>query len=157
MSHPKRKTGLSSDTNILKAIEVVQGIINRIGRNSFLIKGWTITLVVITMLLKGTDIQILIAFVPLFVFWYLDAYFLWQERMYRELYKWIITTKPIELETLFDMNAYRFESDVDSQLRIMRSKTLICFYGSVVILILLYAIILPLVILLIQEMVPNAV
>jgi len=157
LSHPKRKTGLSSDTNILKAIEVVQGIINRIGRNSFLIKGWTITLVVITMLLKGTDIQILIAFVPLFVFWYLDAYFLWQERMYRELYKWIITTKPIELETLFDMNAYRFESDVDSQLRIMRSKTLICFYGSVVILILLYAIILPLVILLIQEMVPNAV
>ena len=148
---------MSSDTNILKAIEIVQGIINRMGRNSFLIKGWTITLVVITMLLKGTDIQILIAFVPLFVFWYLDAYFLWQERMYRELYKWIIITKPKELETLFDMNAYRFESDVDSQLRIMRSKTLFCFYGSVVILILLYAVILPLVILLIQQFFPDFV
>ncbi|MBW8004043.1 MAG: hypothetical protein FVQ80_18960 [Planctomycetes bacterium] len=72
---------------MLKEIEIIQDIIKRMAFNSLMIKGWAITLVVVSLLLKGTDkYQIWIAFIPLLVFWFLDAYFLWQERLYRELY-----------------------------------------------------------------------
>ena len=108
--------------------------------NSFLIKGWTITLVAVTLLLKGSKYQVLIAFIPLIVFWFLDAYFLWQERLYRRLYNWVIQNRMQTDEFLFDMNAYRFKEEEQSILRIMFSLTLGWFYGSIFILTLTYAI-----------------
>jgi hypothetical protein len=54
---------------MLKEIEIIQDIIKRMAFNSFMIKGWAITLVVVSLLLKGTDkYQIWIAFIPLLVF-----------------------------------------------------------------------------------------
>jgi hypothetical protein len=125
---------------MLKEIEIIQEIIKRMGTNSFMIKGWAITLVVITLLLKGIEYQVWIAFIPLLVFWFLDAYFLWQERMYRKLYEWVISNRLKTDEYLFDMNAYRFKDEVQSRLRIMFSITLSWFYGSIAILIIIYLI-----------------
>jgi hypothetical protein len=124
---------------MLKEIDIIQDIIKRMAFNSFMIKGWAITLVIATLLLKGTKHQVVIAFIPLIVFWFLDAYFLWQERMYRKLYDWVITNRLKTDQYLFDMNAYRFEREVQSKLRIMCSITLGWFYGSIAILIVLYA------------------
>ena len=87
---------------MLKEIDIIQDIIKRMASNSFMLKGWTITLVVIVLLLKGTRNQILIAFIPLLVFWFLDAYFLWQERMYRKLYEWVIDYRLKTDEYLFE-------------------------------------------------------
>lgn len=127
---------------MLKEIDIIQDIIKRMASNSFMLKGWTITLVVITLLLKGTKDQILIAFIPLLVFWFLDAYFLWQERMYRKLYEWVIDNRLKTDEYLFDMKAqHRFKDEVDSNFEIMFSKTLGCFYVSMGILIIIYALI----------------
>ncbi len=84
----------------------------------------------------------MIAFIPLIVFWFLDAYFLQQERLYRELYKWVVANRHKTEEHLFDMNAYRFKGNVQSKLRIMFSITLGWFYGSVGILTVIYAVIL---------------
>ncbi|MGC9004506.1 MAG: hypothetical protein ACP5KZ_07400 [bacterium] len=123
---------------MIKEIEIIQDIIKRMASNSFVIKGWTIILVVATLLLKGTNYQVLIAFIPLVVFWFLDAYFLWQERMYRELYNWVISNRLKTEEYLFDMNAYRFKDRVQSRLRIMFSLTLGWFYGSIAFLTLIY-------------------
>jgi hypothetical protein len=106
-----------------------------------MIKGWAITLVVVTLLLKGAEYQVWIAFIPLLVFWFLDAYFLWQERMYRRLYEWIIKNRLKTDEYLFNMNAYRFKDEVQSKLRIMFSITLGGFYGSIAILIIIYALV----------------
>ncbi len=78
---------------MLKEVEIIQEIIKRMAFNSFLIKGWSVTLVVAALLLKGNQYQVLIAFIPLLVFWYLDAYFLWQERMYRKLYMWVVKNR----------------------------------------------------------------
>jgi len=125
---------------LMKEIETIQSTIRRMSFNSFLIKGWTITLVVVTLLLKGTEEQVLIAFIPLLVFWFLDSYFLWQEKMYRKLYDWVIANRMKTDEHLFDMNAYRFKDDVDSKPRIMFSTTLGWFYGSIAILIVIYKI-----------------
>jgi len=41
---------------MIKELEIIQGIINRMAYNSFIIKGWTITLVVATLLLKEINI-----------------------------------------------------------------------------------------------------
>jgi hypothetical protein len=125
---------------MLKEIDIIQEIIKRMAFNSFMIKGWAITLVVVTLLLKGTKHQVLIAFIPLLVFWFLDAYFLWQERMYRKLYDWVISNRLKTDEYLFDMNAYRFKDTVQSRFRIMFSITLRWFYGSIAVLIAIYAV-----------------
>ena len=126
---------------MLKEIDIVQDIIKRMAFNSFMIKGWAITLVVVTLLLKGAEYQVWIAFIPLLVFWFLDAYFLWQERMYRKLYDWVINNRLKTDEYLFDMNAYRFKDEVQSRLRIMLSITLGWFYGSIAILIIIYTLV----------------
>ena len=125
---------------MLKEIEIIQDIIKRMAFNSFVIKGWTITLVAVTLLLKGGKYQVFIAFIPPFVFWFLDAYFLWQERLYRRLYNWVINNRLKTAEYLFDMNAYRFKNEEQSKLRIMFSITLGWFYGSIFVLTLIYAI-----------------
>lgn len=75
------------------------------------------------------------AFIPLFVFWFLIAYFLWQERMCRKLYDRVAQNRWETDEYLFDLNACRFRNEVQSRLRIMFSITLVWFYGSVTVLI----------------------
>ena len=130
---------------MLKEIELIQDTIKRMAFNSFMIKGWAITLVVVALLLKGTNYQVWIAFIPLLVFWFLDAYFLWQERLYRKLYEWVVNNRLNTDEYLFDMNAYRFKDTVQSRIRIMFSITLGWFYGSIAILVIVYSIILSLV------------
>jgi len=131
---------------MLKEVDIIQDIIKRMAFNSFMIKGWAITLVVVVaLLLKGTEYQVWIAFIPLLVFWFLDAYFLWQERMYRKLYEWVVNNRMKTDEYLFDMNAYRFKDEVQSRFKIMFSITLGWFYGSIAILIVIYSIIIFLV------------
>lgn len=122
----------------IEEIKIIQDVIKRLAFNSFMIKGWAITLVVVTLLLKGDKCQVLISFIPLIVFWFLNAYFLRQERMYRKLYDWVISNRLKTDEYLFDMNAYRFERDVQSKFRIMFSITLGWFYGCIAILIVIY-------------------
>jgi len=63
---------------MLKEVDLIQNIIKRMASNSFMIKGWTITLAVATLLLKDDNSKILIAYIPLIAFWYLDSYFLRQ-------------------------------------------------------------------------------
>jgi len=126
----------------MEEIKVIQDIIKRMAFNSFMIKGWAVTLVVAALLLRGDKYQVLIAFIPLVVFWFLDAYFLQQERLYRELYKWVIENRLKTSDYLFDMNAHRFKDKVQSRLRIMFSITLGWFYGCVGILTAVYALIL---------------
>ncbi len=123
---------------MIKEIEIIQDIIKRMAYNSFMIKGWTITLVAVVLLLKGSTYQVFIAYIPLLVFWYLDAYFLWQERLYRRLYNWVVQHRLESDERLFDMNAYRFKGEEQPVFRIMFSKTLGWFYGSILGLTLVY-------------------
>jgi len=125
---------------MIKELEIIQGIINRMVHNSFLIKGWTITLVVVTLLLKGNKYHTFIAFIPILVFWFLDAYFLRLERLYRRLYNWVKDNRLKTEDFLFDLNYKRFEKEEQSILRIMFSITLGLFYGSIFGLTLIYVI-----------------
>lgn len=75
--------------NKIKHLEMIQGIINRMVSNSFLLKGWSITLVAGIFALSAKDSNqkfFIIAYFPLIIFWILDTYYLQQERKYRNLY-----------------------------------------------------------------------
>lgn len=127
---------LMTDDSVLKEylekeVDIIQSIINRLANNSFLIKGWAITLIVVTLLFEGSEDKVFVAFIPLIAFWYLDSYFLQQERLYRELYKWVITSRLQTNDHLLDMNAHRFDANVQSVVKIMFSVTLLTFYGSI--------------------------
>ena len=126
---------------MIKEIEIIHDIIRRMAFNSFLIKEGTITLVAVVLLLRGSKYQVFVAYVPLLVFWFLDAYFLWQERLYSRLYDWVIRNRLETDEYLFDMNVYRFKDEVEPKLKIMFSITLGWFYGSILLITVIYTII----------------
>src|SRR3954452_20359113 len=70
-------------------LTMIQGVINRMAGNSFLLKGWTVTLVAgLTAFAQDKSNRnfALIAVVVVVVFALLDAYYLALERKYRDLY-----------------------------------------------------------------------
>ena len=74
----------------MKHLEMIEGIIERMGSNSFQLKGWSIALVALIggLASQGADKRFfLIAFLPLIAFWFLDAFYLQVERKYKILYK----------------------------------------------------------------------
>lgn len=98
------------DNHRMKHLDLVQGVINRLAGNSFLIKGWSVTLVAALLALsasqESTD-YILFAFIPILSFWILDGYFLWQERLFRRLYDSVC--RKLEAEVDFSMKTCEFE------------------------------------------------
>ena len=126
------------DDEFFNEIKIVQKIIERMARNSFMIKGWTITLVVIALLVDGSPVHNIVAFLPWLVFWILDAYFLRLERCYRKLYEWLIENRPENRELMYDMKAEsRFGKNVEGIIGTMLSKTLAPFYLTILVLIII--------------------
>ena len=117
-----------------KEIDLIQNCINRMAQNSFLIKGWALTVIAIVLALSEKLIDsiylCLVLLIPLVGFWYLDAFFLHTERMYRKMYEWVLDARDKEDYThLYDLNPHRFKEQVDSRCKIMWSVTLRVFYG----------------------------
>lgn len=128
-----------TDEAMLREFELIQEVIERQANNSFRIKGWTVTLVVVALIFRTNDFQLFGAFIPLIGFWGLDAYFLRQEKQYRLLYDWVRENRPETDDRRFDLDASRFESRVDGVFSTMASPTLLAFYGSIGVLLALYA------------------
>lgn len=87
----------------LKHLEFIQNVITRMNTNSFQIKGWAITLVSATIALYAStknDCFILVGVFPSLIFWFLDAYYLTQERKFRGLYNDVagVSEKPFDLK-----------------------------------------------------------
>ena len=74
----------------LKALDHLQSVIQRLAGNSFLIKGWAVTLssALLGLSVKGTNSAAVayLAILPTVVFWLLDAYYLALEREFRDKY-----------------------------------------------------------------------
>jgi len=73
----------------LKHLEFIQNVITRMNTNSFLIKGWTVTIVSAILAIYASTKNrnfILFGLFPTFIFWFLDTYYLTQERKFRGLY-----------------------------------------------------------------------
>lgn len=130
---------LSKNEKILiEEIKVVQDVIKRMASNSFNVKTWTITLIVATLLFKGSDKHIFIAFLPLIAFWFLDSYYLRQERLFREVHNWIVSYRLEHEDKLFCLTPTPFNDKVQSTIRIMFSISTLPFYGSILIMLSIY-------------------
>jgi hypothetical protein len=73
----------------IKHLEMIQAVVSRLGTDSFLVKGWAVTLsaALFGFAINGKDWQLAaLATVPTVLLWGLDAYFLRAERLFRELY-----------------------------------------------------------------------
>ena len=123
----------------LKHLDFVQGVINRLSTNSFLLKGWSVVLVSALFALSASNTNItfiFLAYIPAFVFWGLDGFFLSQEKKYRKLYDEIRQLDPDKID--FSMDTRKFDNDkgvswADATL----SKTLIPFHGILILAVLI--------------------
>lgn len=116
-----------------KHLELIQSVIDRMARNSFLLKAWCVTLVSALLALASKDSHIefiLVAYYPVLMFWILDAYFLRQERLFRELYDEVRNKGEDKVD--FSMDASQLKSRVQSWPRVFFSVTLFIFYGTMI-------------------------
>ncbi len=125
-----------------KHLEFIQGVINRMCQNSFLIKGWTVTLVSALFALAANDtnqIFVVIAYFPTIIFWILDSYYLYQERIFRKLYDKVRQQQTTD----YSLSTEEIDNGVSDWAIAAFSKTIILFYGIIIItlLIILYCII----------------
>ena len=85
-------------------LQMIQGIITRMGQNSFQLKGWAIGIMIAIFTFAGKQDDtrcILFTIIPLIVIWLLDSYYLQLERKFRLLYDDVRKNKN---KTDFDMN-----------------------------------------------------
>lgn len=112
-------------------LEMIQGIINRIANNSFLLKGWAVTLVagIFTLANKDSDkTYLLITYLPIIVFWGLDAYYLRQERLFRKLYNKICNLAESEINFSMDTSLLEFCCRDTNYFNCILSATELLFY-----------------------------
>lgn len=117
----------------LKHLEFIQGVINRLSTNSFLLKGWSVILVSALFALSASDsnvVFVLLAYIPTFVFWGLDGYFLSLERAYRHHYERVRMKGPDDID--FSMLISDVHTGFSTWRQATFSKTLLPFHGSLV-------------------------
>ena len=108
--------------------------------NSFLLKGWSVTLSAALFALAAKDANfklVVIAYYPILVFWVLDGYFLYQERLFRELYDKVRNIHESEID--FTMNTGEFKKGRNTWAASALSTTLLLFYGTVLVVMLIVA------------------
>ncbi len=121
-------------------LEMIQAVITRMAHNSFLLKGWSVTIstaVLALMTGKPGSGWVVIALVPTLFFWGLDGYFLRQERLFRKLYDHVRKLEPEKVD--FSMDTRSCQDEVADWLLVAASKTLLAFYLPMVVVILFVA------------------
>lgn len=122
--------------NKIEHLKMIESIIERMAKNSFQLKGWAMTLVTLVGALSANDADkrfIILAFIPIIVFWLLDSFYLQQERRYKALYR--ETTEMNEKDTNFNLNTRLVKYTNDEAKRIcfcrcMFSFCEVLFYGA---------------------------
>ncbi len=117
----------------IKHLEFIQGVINRLSTNSFLLKGWSVVLVSALFALSANNSNVrfvMLAYIPASVFWGLDGYFLALERIYRVHYERVRNKSPDEID--FSMDTSDIQSGLYEWASATLSKTLIPFHGALI-------------------------
>jgi len=115
-------------------LEMIQGVVNRLSHNSFLLKGWTVVLVSAMFALAAKDTTprfVYLALLPGIAFWCLDAYYLWQERLFRALYDHVRRLPAEGID--FSMDTKRAEASKVTWTGALFSKPLLAFHGAILV------------------------
>jgi hypothetical protein len=121
------------DENKRFHLGMIQGIVARLSQTSFLLKGWTITLISAMFALAAQNANIVfiyLAYFPAIIFWILDGYFLWQEKLYRALFDCVRVVD--EKKINFSLDTSVVKDIVPDWGHTLISKTLILFHGSII-------------------------
>ncbi len=113
-------------------LQMIQGVINRLSQNSFLLKGWSVVLISAMFALSAANRKIYfiyLAYFPALAFWALDGYFLWQERLFRKLYDYVRQMKEEEID--FSMDTSAVKAQIEPWRDVIFSMTLLSFHGTV--------------------------
>lgn len=113
----------------MKHLEMIQSIINQIANHSFMIRGWSLTLVSVLLALTVKEAKpeyVIVAYIPIPVFWLLDGFFFSQERAFRALYNRVRNLNEDAVD--FSMNKSDFSGGKNSWFRSTCSKTLSIYY-----------------------------
>jgi len=122
----------TSVEDINKHLEFIQMAITRMAGNSFLLKGWTVTLAAAIVGLAAKDSNpnfILLALFPAASFWGLDAYYLRQERLFRALYDAVRSSAETEV---FSLSTAKFRREVPSWFRLLMNPSIFFLHGVVI-------------------------
>jgi hypothetical protein len=117
----------------LKHLEFLQGVISRMATNSFLFKGWAITIAAGISAFAAADTKagaLVIALASTLMFWALDGYYLWLERCFIALYTKVAAAKD---------DAIDFSMTIDKShgarkwFKTCFRPHLVLFYGSILV------------------------
>ena len=120
-----------------KEIDLIQACVTRMAQNSFTVKGLALTCVsIVNAIIVGKCWFIkLVLLLPILVFWWLDAYYLHREKLYRRLYEWVVEQRlKGSDELLMDLNANRFKHEVVGFTTFMFRSPNLAFYGIIIVL-----------------------
>ena len=124
----------------IKHLEFIQAVITRMNTNSFQMKGWMVTIVSAILALYASTKNhyfVLVAIFPTVIFWFLDTYYLWQERKFWGLYNDVAglsnATQNIEL---FAMRPDLYTGENYSYRDVFGSVTILTLYLSVIMILL---------------------
>ena len=121
----------------IKHLEFIQNVITRMNTNSFQIKGWSIVIVSAMLAIYASTQNsyfFLAAAFPTLIFWFLDAYYLNQERKFRGLYNDVagVTDEPKDIK-LFAMRPDFYVGGKYSYWSSFFSTTILKMYLSVIV------------------------
>jgi hypothetical protein len=116
------------DEKKVRYLEMIQSVTTRMATYSFSLKGWTVTLVAGILALSSKEADktyLLIALLPILVFWFLDSYYLQLERTYRALFNYVRENSNAEIN--FEMRLSKFKNVVSSDRKL---KYFSCFFSK---------------------------
>ena len=111
----------------IRYLEAIQRIIDRLSNTSFILKGWAVSLVAGLMAFAASNSNlkfVLVAYIPIAVFWFLDAYFLMMERQYRILFSENVDLK----KQLESFSIRRKKGDICAYVKSLFSITMLLTY-----------------------------
>ena len=122
----------------IKHLEFIQNVITRMNTNSFQIKGWTTTIVAALLAIYAStknEYFVLVSLFPIIVFWFLDSYYLMQERKFRGLYNDVagVSEDPKTIK-LFEMRPNLYIGGKYTFFDVFTSQTILKIYLSMALL-----------------------
>lgn len=114
-------------------LTMLQGVISRMGSNSFTLKALAATfgsaaVAVMATVDTPSPYYAVAAIVPMLIFWLMDAQYLRLERAYRNLYDHVRKGEEVEA---YSLNAMPFMKDTASVLRLAVSWSVSWFYVAI--------------------------
>ena len=121
-------------------LEFIQNVITRMNSNSFQLKGLAVAIVTALLGIYATTANVVFVFLGIFptlLFWFLDSYYLLQERKFRGVYNDVTGLKKVIAVKLYEMPIQEYTRKIHKQYsywNVFISPTIFWLYFPVIIL-----------------------